>query len=141
MTTLRRAITGTATGLLLMGLAACSSGTESAPHDHDAHESPADVEGAHEGDAGDNHAAMGHGDPAMGEHDAGGAGDLKKVTPSADYPLTTCVVSGEPLDAMGEALAYEYKGQEVQFCCEGCLDDFKASPDEYLAKVKEARAR
>ena len=61
------------------------------------------------------------------------------------YPLKTCLVSNEPLGSMGEAAGYIHraKGQPdrvVFFCCEGCGDDFKASPGKFLAKVDAAAA-
>jgi hypothetical protein len=61
------------------------------------------------------------------------------------YPLKTCLVSNEPLGSMGEAAGYIHraKGQPdrvVFFCCEGCGDDFKASPAKLLAKVDAAAA-
>ena len=61
------------------------------------------------------------------------------------YPLKTCLVSNEPLGSMGEAAGYVHraKGQPdrvVFFCCEGCGDDFKASPAKFLAKVDAAAA-
>ena len=61
------------------------------------------------------------------------------------YPLKTCLVSNEPLGSMGEAAGYIHraKGQPdrvVFFCCEGCGDDFKASPAKFLAKVDAAAA-
>lgn len=69
----------------------------------------------------------------------GGGGAAKsalvKTTPSADYPLKTCVVSGEDLGAMGKPVAYTYDGVEVQFCCDTCVDDFEADPAKYLAKI------
>ena len=61
--------------------------------------------------------------------------ELKKITPSADYPLTTCVVSGEDLGAMGEREAYSYDGKEVQFCCPDCIAKFEKDPATYLAKI------
>ena len=61
----------------------------------------------------------------------------------AGYPLKTCVVSGEPLGSMGEATAYIHRaaGQPdrvVFFCCDGCIDDFKADPAKFLKKVDDA---
>ena len=29
---------------------------------------------------------------------------------------------------------YEYKGNEYWFCCSGCLDKFRADPEQYLKK-------
>ncbi len=61
----------------------------------------------------------------------------------ATYPLKTCLVSGEPLGSMGEATAYIHRaaGQPdrvVFFCCDGCIDDFKAEPAKFLKKVDDA---
>ena len=122
------------TSVLLIGLAACSSGSEG-EHDHGAHDhaSHSEVEGNHQDDS---HEGHDHGGDAATESPG-----LTKIEPSADYPLTTCVVSDEPLDAMGGPIAFTYEGEEVQFCCKGCVDEFEDSPETYLAKVREARKR
>jgi hypothetical protein len=51
------------------------------------------------------------------------------------YPLTTCIVAGGPLDGMGGAIARVHAGQEVQFCCAGCILAFEKEPAKYLAKL------
>lgn len=61
----------------------------------------------------------------------------------ATYPLKTCLVSDEPLGSMGDAVGYIHRatGQPdrvIFICCEGCLDDFKANPAKFLAKVDAA---
>jgi YHS domain-containing protein len=56
----------------------------------------------------------------------------------ADYPLSTCVVSGQPLDAMGEPFELVHAGRLVRLCCEGCVKDFDANPPQYMAKIAEA---
>ena len=63
----------------------------------------------------------------------------------ADYPLTTCVVSGDKLGVMGESVEYIYKekGQPdrtVMFCCKDCIADFEKEPAKYLQKLDEAAA-
>ena len=63
---------------------------------------------------------------------AGGAGNGA----SDDYPLTTCVVSGEPLGSMGEPYVIEHNGTTVKFCCDSCLPKFNKDPETYVAKVK-----
>ncbi len=155
MNILRRSLTFAAAGLLAVGLAACNSDTETgSEHDHSAHDSAADVTETADAAVAQDHAAAAEGGAAhaMDGHDGAGmeamAGaaampaGLKKIEPSADYPLTTCVVSGEELGGdMGDAIAYEYDGVEVQFCCAGCVKEFKASPDEFLAEVRAASAR
>jgi hypothetical protein len=30
-----------------------------------------------------------------------------------------------------------YKGQKVGFCCKDCIEEFNASPDEYITKMKK----
>ncbi len=57
-----------------------------------------------------------------------------KVDP---YPLDTCIVSGQKLGAMGDAVRTEYKDREIKFCCAGCKPKFEAKPDEYLKKIDE----
>ncbi len=120
-------------GLLVIGLGACNSESDGgagaadpAAHDHSAHDHAAHDEGtAPAGD--DAHKGM---DMGM---------TLTPVTPSADYPLDTCIVSGEELGGdMGDVIAYEVGGQEIQLCCEGCVDEFKESPEKFLAKIKAA---
>jgi hypothetical protein len=61
----------------------------------------------------------------------------------ASYPLKTCLVSDEPLGSMGESAPYIHRaaGQPdrvVFLCCDGCTEDFKASPAKFLAKVDAA---
>lgn len=73
------------------------------------------------------------------EHDAAW---LAKARES--YPLKICLVSDEEFGgSMGETIdrIYREKGKPdrlVRFCCESCLDDFKAEPTEYLPKLDEA---
>ncbi len=64
--------------------------------------------------------------------------EVKFVTPSPDYPLKTCVVTGEDLHEDGEPVAITYQGTEVQFCCPKCVAEFKKDPARYLAMVKAA---
>jgi Cu+-exporting ATPase len=48
-----------------------------------------------------------------------------------------CPVSGGPVS---EKYRAEYKGQYVYVCCEGCLNEFKADPEKFVAKMsKEER--
>jgi hypothetical protein len=57
-----------------------------------------------------------------------------------DYPLDTCVVSGEKLGGMGEPYNHVYKDRLVRFCCKHCLPEFKKNPDKYLAMIDKAAA-
>eukprot|EP01035_Chromulina_nebulosa_P065202 gene65202-89212_t len=86
------------------------------------------------------------------EKHAAPSSDKKSATPTeteiiakarATYPLKTCLVSDEGLSSMGEAVGYIHRatGQPdrvIFVCCEGCIDDFKANPAKFLAKVDAA---
>ena len=47
---------------------------------------------------------------------------------------TTCPVMGGSID---QAVFTEYQGKKVYFCCQECLDKFKAEPEQYLAKLPQ----
>lgn len=60
------------------------------------------------------------------------------------YPLTTCLVSDEPL-GKSDYITYTHKeagkpDRVVRFCCDGCIDDFKKEPAKFLAKLDAAEA-
>jgi YHS domain-containing protein len=62
----------------------------------------------------------------------------KAAAAKEDYPLTTCVVSGEKLGEMGDPYVLQYEGKTVKFCCKDCVKKFKKDPAKYLAKIEEA---
>jgi hypothetical protein len=66
-------------------------------------------------------------------------GEPAAAAPGA-YPLTVCVVSGEPLGSMGKPVVLTHEGSEVQICCAGCEDSFRADPTTFIANVAAARA-
>ncbi|MCG8600345.1 MAG: hypothetical protein MI807_09415 [Verrucomicrobiales bacterium] len=51
------------------------------------------------------------------------------------YPLTTCLVTDEPLGSRNDDRTVFHGDQEVKVCCAACLMSFKLSPDKYLAKL------
>ncbi len=65
----------------------------------------------------------------------------------AEYPLKTCVVSGDELGGeMGEAVDYVYRQEGkpdrlVRFCCRRCVKKFEKDPAPSLQKIDEAAAR
>jgi YHS domain-containing protein len=60
----------------------------------------------------------------------------------ANYPLTTCVVSGEKLGGeMGAPAALVVGNRLVRFCCSGCIPDFKKNPAKYLKLLDAAAAK
>ena len=52
------------------------------------------------------------------------------------YPLDLCLVSDEELDSMGGPITRVHEGQEIKFCCKGCVKDFDDDPEKYLAKLR-----
>ncbi len=69
--------------------------------------------------------------------------DGEKTAKTDDYPLKTCVVSGEKLGGMGDpyVIMYQEAGKpdrEVRLCCEMCKGRFNSNPAKYLAKLDAA---
>jgi len=56
------------------------------------------------------------------------------------YPLKTCIVSDEKLDADPAMKSYSFvhEGQEIKLCCKSCLKDFKKEPAKYLKKLDKS---
>lgn len=57
-----------------------------------------------------------------------------------NYKLDKCLVSGEPLDAMGEPVQKVYANRLAQFCCDHCAADFEASPAKFIALLDKGEA-
>lgn len=55
-----------------------------------------------------------------------------------EYPLDTCVVTGQELGSMGEPVEVEHEGRKVLLCCAGCVGAFEADPERYVQKLDEA---
>lgn len=54
----------------------------------------------------------------------------------SDYPMDTCVVSGEKLGGeMGEPIDNVIGNRLVRFCCKSCVKTFEKNPGKYLAKI------
>jgi YHS domain-containing protein len=61
---------------------------------------------------------------------------FSQTSPEGDvYPLATCLVSGEKLGGMGEAVIYSHEGREIRFCCKSCIPKFTKSPATYIGKL------
>jgi hypothetical protein len=58
-------------------------------------------------------------------------------TAMAAYPLTTCVVSGKPLDA-AKMKRFDAGGREFRTCCGGCQGKIQKDPAAWTAKLDEA---
>ena len=47
-----------------------------------------------------------------------------------------CPVLNEKIDEKLKS-TYEYKGKIYNFCCTGCIDEFKKDPQRYIKKIEE----
>jgi YHS domain-containing protein len=56
------------------------------------------------------------------------------------YPLSTCLISQEPLDAMGGPVDLVFANRLVRFCCNGCVGAFYKAPSVHLAALDKSRA-
>ena len=90
------------------------------------------------GDSGDSTGKGGTTTPPN-EQDAesGMPDDTESGASDDDYPIDTCVVSGELLGSMGEPVVLEHNGTTVKLCCDGCVEEFESDPDKYVAKLKK----
>jgi hypothetical protein len=65
----------------------------------------------------------------------------------ADYPMTTCAVSGDKLEGGDMGLPQDFLYKEdgkpdhfVRFCCKDCVKDFNKEPVKYLKMIDDAAA-
>ena len=70
-------------------------------------------------------------------NDNSGGESKKEASSGGEYPLTTCVVSGEELGSMGKPVEHEYKGTPVKFCCKSCIPEFEEAPEKFIAKLQQ----
>jgi len=58
------------------------------------------------------------------------------------YPMTTCVVSTEPLVEDGESIAKDvvFRNRLVRLCCGGCMRELKKDPEKFMGKLDKAVA-
>lgn len=54
------------------------------------------------------------------------------------YPLSTCPISSEPLDAMGKPHDLMHEGRLVRLCCKSCVKEFKKDPAKTLKAIDES---
>ena len=55
------------------------------------------------------------------------------------YPMKTCLVSGDKLEA--DTIDYVYEGRLIRFCCKDCIKDFNKEPAKYLKVLDAAAAK
>ncbi len=82
---------------------------------------------------------------AMSCHDMSGGEDGHSQAQSADTAVKSevidvgnkiCPVTGEKIDEAAKT-TYEYEGKIYNFCCAGCIDEFKKEPQKYIDKVNQ----
>ncbi len=49
---------------------------------------------------------------------------------------TNCPVSGQPIGSMGDGVSVTHNGKTYQLCCAGCVERFKAYPEQYIQKME-----
>ncbi len=90
-------------------------------------------------------AGSSYGLAAGGESHHGSLGAMmnEEKTPKApaeekavDVGNKICPVSGEKIGDMGPGAQYEYKGKIYNFCCTGCIEEFKKDPEKYVKVVE-----
>jgi uncharacterized membrane protein len=57
---------------------------------------------------------------------------------AADAEITNPMCPVMTDEEILEDLYLDYRGVRVYFCCEGCVDDFKSDPEEYVANLPPA---
>jgi YHS domain-containing protein len=67
---------------------------------------------------------------SAGEHAAMDQAKAKAVA----VEQTTCPVMGGAID---KNIFVEYKGKKVYFCCQDCVEKFKADPEKYISKLPQ----
>ena len=66
------------------------------------------------------------------------AADAKVIAQQLpSYPLTTCPISKEPLEA-GKSFSLVHEGRLVRLCCKDCVAGFKKDPAPILKSIDEA---
>lgn len=72
------------------------------------------------------------------EHMGSMMGHMASETSSAvEVGNKICPVSGEEIEKMGTTAQYEYKGKIYNFCCTGCIEEFKKDPEKYIDVVEQ----
>ncbi len=72
------------------------------------------------------------------EHKGSMRGDMASSTSAVEVGNKICPVSGEKIGgAMGPGEQYEYQGKIYNFCCSGCIEEFKKNPEKYVKIVED----
>lgn len=66
------------------------------------------------------------------------AAETAEAPKAKPYTLDTCIVTGEKLGTMGDAVVVIREGREIKFCCKGCIKDFDKDPAKFLKQIDAA---
>lgn len=47
-----------------------------------------------------------------------------------------CPVQGGEIDTANAALAVEFQGEKIGFCCPGCPEEFQRMPEQYIQQMR-----
>ncbi len=81
------------------------------------------------------------------EHEHAGPGGEDEAAPDAETVIGNaknadgayiCPVMDNPIPDLDKAASTVHEGKTYYFCCPGCVDQFKADPEKYVAKVSLA---
>lgn len=68
------------------------------------------------------------------------AAEHKHDGPPKNYPLKTCVVSGDAFDH-DAPVKVTHKGTDVYLCCKSCVKKFDKDPVKFTKMVTDAAAK
>ena len=69
-----------------------------------------------------------------GHNHSAQSADPSVKSEAVDVGNKICPVLGESIDEANKA-TYEYEGKIYNFCCAGCIEEFKKEPQKYIDKV------
>ena len=63
---------------------------------------------------------------------------VSSVTNAQNVGNKICPVTGDKL-SIDTSVTYEYGGKIYNFCCAGCIEEFKKDPVKYIKKIEEEK--
>jgi hypothetical protein len=130
--------------VLALGIYGCGPAADSTPSDMAAPSEGSEDHGDHEHEEGDHEHEEGdhEHEEGDGEHEEGDGDDAEasiNKLPEADQLLARaqkiCPVGGGALGEMGMPIKVDLDGRAVFVCCDHCIEDLKADPAKFLAKL------
>lgn len=122
--------------VLALGIYGCGPAADSTSTDSAA---PSEENGDHEHEDGDHMHEEGDHEHEDGDADGDDVEASINKLPEADQVLARaqkiCPVGGGALGDMGMPVKVDLDGRAVFVCCDGCIEDLKADPAKYLAKL------